>query len=71
MAIERIIFVCVPTSNMDGPIFTINGDSLDFTLNTKTKQWHIKRNLHDTIMVLSKVKGDTVIKFLEILQRDE
>ena len=52
---------------MKGPIFTINGDSLDFTLNTKTKQWHIVRNLKDEILVLSKVKGDTVIKLFELL----
>ena len=55
---------------MIGPCFIINGDSLDFTLNTKTKQWHIKRNQNDTILVLSKIKGDTVIKLLELLKGD-
>ena len=50
--------------------FTINGDSLEFTLNTKTKQWHIKRNQDDTLLVLSKVKGDTVIKLLELLKKE-
>jgi len=52
---------------MKGPSFIINGDSLEFTFNTKTKQWHIRRNGAEFV-VLSKVKGDTVITILELLK---
>ncbi len=70
MAIERIIFDCVTTITiMIGPCFKINGESVAFYLNTKTKQWHIG-GFVNPILKLSKVKGDTVIKFLELLQVD-
>ena len=52
---------------MNGPTFTINGDHLEFYLDTKTKQWHIRKNDLDTILILTKAKGDAVIKFLEQL----
>jgi hypothetical protein len=52
---------------MKGPSFIINGDSLEFTFNTKTKQWHIRRNGAEFV-VLSKVKGDTIITLLELLK---
>ncbi|GAH62074.1 unnamed protein product [marine sediment metagenome] len=50
--------------------FKINGDSLQFTLNTKTKQWHIKRNYKD-MLILTKAKGEAVIKFLEVIQEGD
>lgn len=52
---------------MDGPSFTINGKYVDFYLNTKTKQWHIG-SITDPFLILSKAKGEAVIKFLEALQ---
>jgi len=54
---------------MIGPEFKINNVIIEFYLDTKTKQWHIKKNQNE-ILILSKVKGDTVIKFLELLKGD-
>ena len=56
---------------MNGPTFTINGDHLEFYLDTKTKQWHIRKNHIDNVLVFSKAKGDAVIKFLELLKEQE
>ncbi len=53
---------------MIGPRFIINKKNLDFYLNTKTKQWHIGKTYANPLLKLSKVKGDTVIMFLELLQ---
>lgn len=47
--------------------FKINNKSVTFHLNTKSKQWHIG-DYSDPIIILSKAKGDTVIKFLELMQ---
>jgi len=55
---------------MIGTSFKINGESLSFTLNTKTKQWHISRNYKE-VLILSKAKGEAVIKFLEVLQEPD
>ncbi|GAH15752.1 unnamed protein product [marine sediment metagenome] len=52
---------------MLGPSFTINGKSVDFYLNTKTKQWHIG-SITDPFHIVSKAKGEAIIKFLEALQ---
>ena len=55
---------------MNGPNFTINGDSLEFYLDTKTKQWHIRKNHEDVILVITKAKGEAIIKFLDLLKGD-
>jgi len=62
--------MCLVSKHMIGPTFKINSESLEFSLNTKTKQWHIRKNHDKTILILSKVKGDTVIKFLELLKKE-
>ena len=51
---------------MIGPCFKINNVTIEFYLDTKTKQWKIGRNYTQPTLILSKAKGDAVIKFLEL-----
>ena len=50
---------------MIGPEFKINNVIIEFYLDTKTKQWQIGRNFTQPTLILSKAKGDAVIKFLK------